>query len=61
LSFDPNDLEPLTPPHFLIGRLLTAGLPQRYLEDTTTNRLVVIVKACSNLHSITVEDGMKMK
>ena len=37
LSNDPNDLEPLTPSHFLIGRKLIA-LPQRCVEEAA-NRI----------------------
>ncbi|XP_049886915.1 uncharacterized protein LOC126381474 [Pectinophora gossypiella] len=38
LSCDPNDLHPLTPGHFLIGRTLTS-LPSPTLLDINTNRL----------------------
>lgn len=38
LSTDPNDLSPLTPGHFLIGRSLTS-LPSPGLLDVTVNRL----------------------
>lgn len=39
----PDDLDPLTPSHFLIGRKLTS-LPQRYLEDTPPNRLKIYAR-----------------
>lgn len=38
LSADPNDLEPLTPAHFLIGRPLTS-LPDPDVTDIAENRL----------------------
>lgn len=38
MSDDPNDLEPLTPAHFLIGTSLQA-LPQQNLESIQLNRL----------------------
>ncbi|KOX69476.1 hypothetical protein WN51_06560 [Melipona quadrifasciata] len=38
ISFDPPDLNPLTPGHFLIGRPLTA-LPYPDVTDVTINRL----------------------
>ncbi|KOX76030.1 hypothetical protein WN51_12517 [Melipona quadrifasciata] len=38
ISSDPSDLNPLTPEHFLIGRLLTA-LPYPDVTDVTINRL----------------------
>lgn len=38
VSCDPNDLEPITPAHFLIGRSLTA-LPDRNLIDIKENKL----------------------
>ncbi|KOC59254.1 hypothetical protein WH47_12564 [Habropoda laboriosa] len=38
LSDDPNDLNPLTPGHFIIGDLLTA-LPQQDLRDINPGRL----------------------
>ncbi|XP_059047668.1 uncharacterized protein LOC131843091 [Achroia grisella] len=39
LSSDPNDFLPLTPSHFLIGRLLTAP-PCKDLTSTPTHRLI---------------------
>lgn len=38
MSDDPNDLEPLTPAHFLIGTSLQA-LPEPNLESVALNRL----------------------
>lgn len=38
MSTDPNDLEPLTPSHFLIGRKLT-NIPEENLLDLPQNRL----------------------
>ncbi|XP_025832766.1 uncharacterized protein LOC112905148 [Agrilus planipennis] len=38
LSVDPNDLDPLTPSHFLIGRKLTS-LPEEELQHISTSRL----------------------
>ena len=38
LSSDPNDLQPLTPAHFLIGRSLTS-LPSQSFVEMNTNRL----------------------
>jgi len=38
LSSDPNDLDVLTPGHFLIGQPLLA-LPEKDVVDTPTNRL----------------------
>lgn len=38
MSSDPNDLNPLTPAHFLIGRPLVA-VPDADLQDIQTNRL----------------------
>ena len=38
LSSDPNDLEPLTPAHFLIGRTLTE-MPEPNVTDIMENRL----------------------
>ena len=37
MSADPNDLQPLTPGHFLIGGLLTS-FPQMDFDDMTSKR-----------------------
>ncbi|KAH0821189.1 hypothetical protein GEV33_001602 [Tenebrio molitor] len=38
ISNDPNDLEPLTPGHFLVGEPLTS-IPEYDVSDVTMNRL----------------------
>ena len=48
MSNDPQDLEPLTPGHFLIGGPITA-LPDRNVSQTATNRLSRFEEVQKNL------------
>lgn len=57
MSNDPNDIDFLTPGHFLIGEPFTA-IPQTSVVELPTNQLNSI-SVCSSLLNISGSDGTK--